>query len=179
MIYNEKNILEIYNNNIIEAKNKLKELSFYCQKEVKFKGLTGWVFEQTIQKCISEEFMQLNNDYIIDEQFKLSNLSEKKKSRGEVDLIINNENRNVLIEIKYSGFYNRNSETTYQKYFNIINEYNLNNENKYYYIFLSGKESYYRYKGISKKVFGENNVFYLDEKNSWKMFTDKIVKLLG
>ncbi|MCU0414564.1 MAG: hypothetical protein MUE91_09220, partial [Ignavibacteriaceae bacterium] len=89
MKYNEDNIFEMYEHNIFETKNKLEELSFYCQKEIKFKGLTGWVFEQTIHKCISEELIKLNKKYIIDEQFKLSTLSKKNKSRGEVDLIIN------------------------------------------------------------------------------------------
>ena len=61
MIFSERKISEIYEDNLRAAKTLLKSITFYCESgsEPKFSGLTGWVFEQTVLYCIQQELKEM------------------------------------------------------------------------------------------------------------------------
>jgi len=68
MKYNNKGIEAEFNKNLEEAKQALTSLSF-CQTLEVDKLLKGWVFEQTVAKCLQEE---LSNISKIEQQYKFS-----------------------------------------------------------------------------------------------------------
>ena len=55
MKYNEAKIYDELNENLVEIRNALNNLSFN-QQNAKDKLFNGWVFEQTIANCLLEEF---------------------------------------------------------------------------------------------------------------------------
>ena len=166
MIYNEITIINKFSDNLKMTSNCLKELDFCFDKNgVSFKGLTGWVFEQTILKCIRDEFGNSALIYTIGEQFKLSKLIiAGKKCRGQADLVVKINDNTYLIEIKHTGIFSANDCEKYLKYKKIIED------NNYKYLYLTKGESYLKFKNICKEMFGENNSFFLDEEGSWKNF---------
>jgi len=68
MKYNNKGIEAEFEKNFKEAKQALTSLSF-CQTLEVDKLLKGWVFEQTVAKCLQEE---LSNISKIEQQYKFS-----------------------------------------------------------------------------------------------------------
>ena len=57
----------IYITNLNKAIEGLKQLDVYCNRDIKIKGLNGWVLEQTIQSCIQDELSQKNISCNIEE----------------------------------------------------------------------------------------------------------------
>jgi len=135
----------------------------FCQTEEVDKLLKGWVFEQTIVKCLQEEF---NNEFKIEQQFKFSSfkIQGEKKSRGTADLVIESNGRKFLVEIKHTGIFSMGDIEKYEKYRKLIED------NGFRYLYLSKSETYKPYAEKYKKVFGEGNVFLLDVEGDWERF---------
>lgn len=175
----EQGVLGNYERNIIELKSKLQQLSFIIPKKIaEDRTFSGWTFERTIEKELEEELKAKDIQYAITQSFKLASLCREKKSRGIVDLVVENRQNIILIEIKRSGLYNKIAEATYQRYYDIIRDYNHNNHENYSYLYISGKEEYKPYKEIARRVFGQENAYFLDEIGSWDNFIKRIVFLL-
>ena len=163
MKYNNETVKSIYITNLNKAIEGLKQLDVYCNRDLKIKGLNGWVLEQTIQSCIKEELSQQNIFCNFEEQYAL-------KSRIKIDLKIDDK---ILIEIKVSGIYSRNTEETYMKYKKITEEKNFE------YLYITLKEGYEHYRELMYKVFGKENAFFLDRDNSeWERFINRIINIL-
>lgn len=79
----------------------------------------------------------------------------------------------ILIEIKVSGIYSRNTEDTYMKYKKIAEEKNFEH------LYMTLKEGYEQYCELMHKVFGKENAFFLDRNNcEWERFINQIVRIL-
>ncbi len=173
---------ERYNANIDDAKIKLKELTFCSPKEIAFKGLTGWVFEQTFQKCLKEELIdRLKKEYEFKEQIKLSELCKgENKSRAIVDLMIINGNIKLMIELKYGGFYGKDDGERYKNYRGKIKS--ISDGNNYEYIYITGSETSPLYRKKTKEAFEETSCFFFDENvgiDSWDKLILRITQILG
>ena len=162
MKFNNTQINFEFEKNLKEAIDALTSLSF-CQTPKVDKLLKGWVFEQTIAKCLQEEF---NNELIIEQQYKLSSLKlqDNKKSRGTADLVIELNGKKFFLEIKHTGIFNIDDFEKYKKYKNIINQ------NGFTYLYLSKSETHKPFTEKSKDIFGTENVFLLDVKGDWERF---------
>jgi hypothetical protein len=143
MIYNKKTVQKCNESNLKAAKEQLKKIPVYCGHEPEFSGLTGWVFEQTIQHCIRQELDKMNLTAEIEEQVKLI-------GRAKIDLRIGN----TAIEIKTSGLFSKEDIAKYKKYQGEAKE------RGWRYIFLSIGETTFR-TGILEAM-GKDNVVLLE-----------------
>jgi len=167
MKYDNKLIKAEFEKNLEEAKKALTSLSFCKTPEVD-KLLKGWVFEQTVAKCLLDEFN--NNRIKIEQQFKFSSFEEQegKKSEGTADLEIDYNDRKYLVEIKHSGIFSKGDTEKYKKYRKLIEK------NKFKYLYLSLKETYKPYAEECREAFGKENVFLLDVEGDWERFIESI-----
>lgn len=161
--YDNEKINEIFESNLNEVIECIKQLDIYQGNKIDIKGLKGWIFEQTIDKCIKNELSHHYIPYNINEQYKLM-------SRVYVDLKINEK---ILIEVKLSGFFNNKDGEKYKKYKEVAEKKNFN------YLYLTQKETDKRYQNIAREVFGKENAFILNENNfEWERFINRIISLL-
>ena len=77
------------------------------RKPEKLRGLTGWIYEQTIRSCLEEELEILGIAPEISEQVRLG-----KTGAITLDLVVGQ----VVIEIKYGGFIGSADPEKYRKY---------------------------------------------------------------
>src|SRR5689334_19076052 len=95
MIYDETKVEKVYQKSLRDAKELLRELRVHSGREPNFSGLSGWVYEQTIQHCIRKELKEMGLvAKPVLEQVSLG-------GRTRVDLLIGN----TAIEIKTSGLF--------------------------------------------------------------------------
>ena len=143
----------------------------FCQTLEVDKLLKGWVFEQTITKCLLDELDEFNSEIKIEQQFKFSSFKEQegKKSRGTADLAICYKDRKYLVEIKHSGIFSSGDTEKYKKYRKLIEK------NKFKYLYLSLKETHEPYAEECREAFGKENVFLLDVKGDWERFIKSII----
>jgi hypothetical protein len=159
-IYNEHRVLKLYESSRAAAIRKLAEIPVFCGNEPSFTGLSGWVFEQTIQYCLRRELKARKVEVEIAEQ-------EKLQPRIKADLIIGC----AVIEIKQSGLYTRSAITKYEKYRKAANTRGLE------YLFVTGGERYQPYRDGISKALGKENAFFLDTNGEWKRFISRLVQL--
>ena len=167
MKYDNKLIKAEFEKNLEEAKKALTSLSFCKTPEVD-KLLKGWVFEQTVAKCLQEE---LSNISKIEQQYKFSSfeIQDETKSRGTADLAIFYKDRKYLVEIKHSGIFSKGDTEKYKKYRKLIEK------NKFQYLYLSLKETHEPFAKECREVFGTENVFILDVDGDWERFIESII----
>ena len=157
MLYDYSKVEKLFQTSLREAKELLKTLRVHSGREPNFSGLSGWIFEQTIQHCIREELKRMRfAAEPICEQFKLG-------GRRKVDLLVGG----AAIEIKTSGLFGRDE----------ISRYKLCQAEAaakgYRYVFLSRGETTYRADII--KALGKDNVVLLEEQDGeWKRFIEII-----
>jgi hypothetical protein len=154
-------IWRTYERNLSLAGRRLKGIPVYCGGEPKFRGLSGWVFEQAIQHCIQRELRALGVRAAISEQFKFG-------SRAKADLQIGK----VLVEIKLSGFFSREACAKYGGYRKAAARKGFS------YLLFSGEETYQPNRKLARKVFGRGNTFFLDTTADWRRFIRRLVALL-
>jgi hypothetical protein len=170
MKYNEAKIYDELNENLVEIRNALNNLSFN-QQNAKDKLFNGWVFEQTIANCLLEEF---NNEINIEQQYCFSKLKiqSEKKSKGTADLVIESNGKRVFIELKHTGIFSGDVDK-YKKYKKIIED------NGFHYLYLSKSETHLPYANKCKEAFGAENVFLLKEGNGdWERFVERIKQII-
>lgn len=159
--FDENAILTLFESNLKQAKTNLANLKVYCGKEPSFAGLSGWVFEQTIQHCIRQELEAQDAAPTIAEQVSLG-------GRAKADLAVGN----AAIEIKTSGLFELDAVRRYRKYRRAAQERGLR------YIFLSRQETYRPYRDGIIKALGRSNVFYLNERGEWERFIALLIELM-
>ncbi len=128
--FNESDIRHLFDLNLKQAERKLASLKFCSKKTPEFQGLSGWVFEQTIQFCISKELKAKGIHPEFDEQKSL-------EGKARVDIVIN---KHVAIEIKLAGLFDGTAAARYHKY--------RKNAEKlgYTYLYVTMQEGYGPYK---------------------------------
>lgn len=162
LLYNEATISELYQRNLACAKASLGTLEVFCGNDCKIGGLSGWVFEQTIQYCLQKELKVKGLQPIITEQCSLG-------GRAKADFAIGN----FAIEIKLAGLFGMDQVEKYRRYREAANKRGLK------YLFFSTAESCIPYRKGIIKALGAENVFFLDEPKDWRRFVNRIVAEIG
>jgi hypothetical protein len=159
--FDEKSIHRLFNLNLKNAKAKLASLK-YCSRSVpSFQGLSGWVFEQTVQDCLRKELRALRIQAAIREQVSLG-------GKARADLLIGT----LVMEIKARGLFDENAADRYCKY-------KAAAEKKgYAYLYLTLQETYQPYKKAILNGLGRQNAFFLDTPGDWNRLIKRIVNLL-
>lgn len=162
MIYDERSIEDLYKQNLDKACKLLATLPVAEGREQKIKGLSGWVFQQTIRYCLSRELRSLGLSPEFREEVPLVN-------KAKVDLLVGGV---VAIEIKSRGGFNKGYTEKYKRY-------KAEAEKRgWVYFYLTGSESYEPYRKEAISTFGEDRAFFLDKKGDWARFINEIVKIL-
>ena len=106
MIYDERSIRVLYEQNLDKACKLLTTLPVAEGREPRIKGLSGWVFQQTIHYCLSQELRSLGLSPEFREEVPLS-------GRAKIDLLVGGV---VAIEIKSRGGFNKGYTEKYKRY---------------------------------------------------------------
>jgi hypothetical protein len=157
-VVDENSIWVLFYSNLKQAKANLAKLKVYCGKEPVFAGLSGWVFEQTIQHCIQRELEAQGAKPTMAEQVSLG-------GRVRADLSVGN----VAIEIKLSGLYGLDGVRRYRQYRKAAEKKGFR------YLFLTGGETYQPYRNGIIEALGRSNVFFLSDSGEWNRFVTVLI----
>ena len=78
----------------------------------------------------------------------------------------------IIIEIKAKGLFGKTDVEKYARYKKIAMKDELT------YLYITGRESYQKYREGALEVFGKDNAFFFDQDNEWERFINRIVELL-
>jgi hypothetical protein len=158
-VYDEDGIRAVLQRNLQSAKSSLAELEVFCGRKANFGGLSGWVFEQTVQYCLQKELDARGLSHEMKEQQSLG-------GRAKSDILVGGR---IAIEIKSRGLFGKPDIERYRRYSEAARQNGL------VYLFLTASESYRPYRdGIADAV-GKEDVFFLDVAGSWDRFVMRIV----
>jgi len=158
MRYDEHEIERLYQENLSTARQLLASLPVAEGREPTTKGLNGWVYEQTISYCLSQELKALGKLPSMVEQVPLY-------GRAKIDLLVGK----VAIEIKALGSFG-NDVRKYTGYRTKVEE------KGWTYCYLTRGETYRPYRLATKAVFGEERAFFLDIQGDWERFVKEVLK---
>ena len=161
MKYNEQSIERLYQENLLRSHQLLASLPVAEGRQPNTKGLSGWVYEQTIRYCLCLELKELEIVTTIAEQVPL-------KGRTKVDLLVGK----IAIEIKALGVFG-NDARKYSGYRTSVEE------NGWIYFYLTRGESYKPYRLSMQAIFGIERAFFLDTDGDWKRFISEIIRNLN
>jgi hypothetical protein len=159
--FTQSQVWKVYEDNLGSAEKALKRLQVFSGRSPTFTGLTGWVFEQTIQYCLRSDLEARGLSFTIEEQAKLG-------ARGKADLLLGR----VAIEVKLSGLFSEAGIATYRKYSKLAHKARLD------YLYITGGERYKHYRDGVASAVGPQNVFFLDTPREWNRFVNRVVALL-
>jgi hypothetical protein len=163
LLYDEATISELYQRNLDCAKTLLRKLEVFCGNDCEVGGLSGWVFEQTIQYCLQKELKAQGIQQSIREQCGLG-------GRAKADLAIGS----VAIEIKSKGLFGVADVERYGRYKQAATQRGLQ------YFFLTLEESHQPYRQAITESLGRDNVFFLrNERGDWGRFVNGILAEIG
>lgn len=158
MKYDENKIEKLYQENLSAARQLLASLPIAEGRQPTTKGLTGWIYEQTIRYCLSEELTALGISPNITEQVSL-------QGRAKIDLLVGN----AAIEVKSLGSFG----TDDKKYIG----YRTKVEEKgWVYFYLTRSETYHPYRLATEAVFGKERAFFLDTQGEWVRLVKEILQ---
>ena len=143
-----------------QAEQKLASVDVACGRPVNVRGLSGWVFEQTVRTCLEEELKNLGIEVDVKEQVTIG-------GRVRIDLLFGC----VAVEVKAAGFFGDESNR-YSGYRKMVEK------KGWHYLYLTLHETYKPYVGMARKAFGSDKAFFLDQKNSWPQFVSTVVRLI-
>ncbi len=150
MKYNEDAIKRLYAENLMEAQQRLSSLPVAEGRKPNIGGLNGWVYEQTIRHCLSEELMKFGQYPTINEQVSL-------EGRVKIDLLIGN----IAIEVKVAGSFG-DDDRKYSSYRTKVEE------KGWIYYYVTRAETYKPYRLATISAFGNEHAFFLDTKGDWQ-----------
>ena len=162
MKYDEQEIERLYQENLSSAWQLLASLPVAEGRHPMSKGLSGWIYEQTIRYCLCQELNDLEIAPDIEEQVTLH-------GRIKVDLLLGK----LAIEIKALGIFGKDDAVKYVKH-------RVKVEAKgWKYFYLTRGESYHPYRISMQSTFGEERAFFLDTEGDWERFLSEIIKNLN
>jgi hypothetical protein len=154
----ERDVDRLYQDNLTTARQLLASLSVAGGREPNIQGLNGWVYEQTIHCCLSEELMKLGLSPTMIEQVSLH-----RKAR--IDLLVDR----VAIEIKAGGSFG-NDAVKYRGYrFKV-------EEKGWEYFYLTRTETYEPYRLATVRTFGKECSFFMDTEGDWERFVREVAE---
>lgn len=158
MKYDKDKVESLYQENLSYARRLLTSLPVAEGREPTTKGLSGWVYEQTIRYCLSQELTLSGIFPVIKEQVSLY-------GRSKVDLLVGR----VAVEIKALGSFGDDAK----KY----SAYRAKVEEKgWAYCYLTRSETYPRYRLAAECAFGKDRAFFLDTPGDWERFVKEVLK---
>jgi hypothetical protein len=125
------------------------------------KGLSGWVYEQTIRYCLCQELVEIGLTPVVKEQVPLY-------GRIKIDLLVGN----VAVEIKALGSFGKASDEKYTKYKTEVEK------RGWLYCYLTRSETYKPYRLKSESIFGKEMAFFLDSEGDWPRFVKGVIRTL-
>jgi hypothetical protein len=158
MRYDEHEIERLYKENLSAAQQLLASLPVAEGREPKTKGLNGWVYEQTIRHCLSQELIALGIFPSITEQVPLY-------GRVKIDLLVGR----VAIEIKVGGSFG-NDAKKYSGYRTKVKQ------KGWVYCYLTCGETYRPYRLATEEAFGKERAFFLNTPGDWERFVKEVLK---
>ena len=161
MKYDENEVDKLYQENLSAARKLLASLPVAEGREptTKTKGLTGWVYEQTIRHCLSQELKALGISPIIKEQVTLY-------GRATIDLLVGR----VAVEIKALGSFGGDA----RKYSG--DRAAKVEEKGWVYCYLTQSETYRSHRLATESAFGKERAFFLDAQGDWERFVKAVLK---
>jgi hypothetical protein len=157
MEYDECAVEGLYQVNLSSARQLLGALVVAEGREPKAKGLNGWVYEQTVRYCLSQELEVLGITPVIKDQVSLC-------GRAKIDLLVGR----VAVEIKALGSFGDDA----RKY----SGYRTKVEARgWVYLYLTRSETYRPYRMAAESAFGKNRAFFLDTEGHWERFISEII----
>src|ERR1035441_3641090 len=157
MSFTETAIVALYEESLTEAEGRLSLLAVAEGRRPSARGLNGWVFEQTIRYCLSQELTAVGLYPSVQEQVPLS-------GRARIDMLVGK----VAIELKVRGSFGAGDS----KY----NDYRVAVEKRgWVYFYLSLQESHAPYRQSTECTFGANRAFFLDTQGDWTRFLDAVI----
>lgn len=157
MRFTETAIITLYEESLAEAQGRLSLLAVAEGRRPSASGLNGWVFEQTIRYCLSQELDAAGLHLPIQEQVPLS-------GRARIAMLVGK----VAIELKVRGSFG----TGDSKY----DDFRLAVEKRGWgYFYLTLQEGYAPYRQSTKSTFGADRAFFLDTHGDWTRFLDAVI----
>ncbi len=159
MLFNENDVIKVYERSFEEAKDALRGLEVAQKRSFSGTGLSGWIFEQTIRTCLDKELSARDVKCEMEEQVALL-------GRAKIDLRVGR----VAIEIKARGSFGR-GDGKYEDYGRAVIKRGWD------YVYISMQETHGPFKAETMRVFGEGRAFFLDVAGDWARFVDAVVDL--
>ena len=158
MKYDCHEIERLYQENLSTAERMLAGLPVAEGWKPNIKGLNGWVYEQTVCYCLSQELKALGVLPIIAQQEAIS-------GRIKIDLLVGR----VAIEIKAGGSFGDDAK----KY----SGYRTKVEQKgWAYFYFTCGESHPPYRLATEEAFGKERTFFMDTPGDWARFVKEVLK---
>ncbi len=162
MLYDEKQIEEIYQRNLDAAKRLLSTLQVEDGRMPKVGGLSGWVYEQTIRYCLEKELLYRGLRISIEEQVPIS-------GRAKVDFLLDGK---VAIEVKSLGSFGGDIDK-FRKYIPVVLE------KGWVYLYLTRRERHEPYREAFEELFSRSHAFFLDTEGEWARFVETVLKYVS
>lgn len=160
-MFKSTEVWELYEQCLKQAREKLREIDVFCDNDPTFGGLSGWVFEQTIQHCVQKELLAKDIQIQIKQQVSLT-------GRAKADLAIENI---AAIEVKTSGLFGMADVEKYKKYKEAALQQGFQR-----YLYLTWSENHLPYKVGLNDALGEENIFYIENPAEWLRFISVLVE---
>jgi hypothetical protein len=158
MQFDEHEVEKLYQENLSAARQRLASLPVAEGRKPTTKALSGWVYEQTIRYCLSQELAVSGILPIIREQVPLY-------GRTKIDLLVGR----VAVEIKSLGTFGGDA----RKY----TGYRPKVEEKgWAYFYLTRSETYHPYRLATQSAFGIERAFFLDTQGDWERFVKEVLR---
>jgi hypothetical protein len=161
MNFTDAKIRSLYKESLAEAVERLASLDVAEGRKPSAQGLNGWVFEQTIRYCLSQELDALGFHPEMKEQ-------EPLVGRARVDLLVGK----AAIELKVGGSFGV-GDSKYAEYRKAVEQ------RGWVYLYLTMGEGHAPYRQATESMFGPARAFFLDKEGGWERFVRMVIALVG
>lgn len=161
-MFSEGDVTASHEATLEQARRALAALPFAADAVPEFRGLRGWVFEQTVRHCLRQELVARGLDPPIREQWRIAG------TRKVADLLV----ERVAVEVKESGLFAYASVAKYrdcQAHTTAAG---------FHYLYRAGVKTNPRLRAGMRDAVGAESAFYLDHAGDWRRFVDRLVCLL-
>jgi hypothetical protein len=158
MKFTGKDVIDQFNSTLAAVKVSLSKTAGEGGGPPNVTGLNGWVCEQTVRKCLTQEAVAAGLKYETVEQHKFG-------GRARLDLVVGN----VAIEVKAHGVFGKNDCGKYEKYRTEVEKAGK----KYLYVTLW--EGHRPFRQMMRDIFGPENAFFVEEAGDWEKFVKAVI----
>ncbi len=165
MKFDNAGVHDLFKRSLKQAETALEAVSVWNGARPAFSGLSGWVFEQTVQWCLRQEASSAGVHLALSQH-------ERLRPKVLVDLVVQREDgTRIFIEIKARGLFSMNDAEKYK------NHAGNARAQKSEFLFLTLGESYEPYADAIRGAIGSENCFFLDRDGDWARFVGHVLHL--